>query len=361
MKIKGYVIFLVFCFASCNKLNKNSNLFMNDFVTDCINIIGKDIPDTYSRETEFKYSKTIERGSQNNFEIYITLIANDDVVETCSVTIFGSDFLETKQYYEQLLNSFKIGKWEFISYISRYKQPYGELYFKDGIYIGIYEPSSFLSIPMCFSKDKSLNGFYFTINENQPEMIYSTEYYKNKIIEYRNFFDERQEVSIITKIDNIIPGFLSFLVCWDDNLKGYIYELYIFDKNQNIIQKYLVGYGPFINNYVDILMEKLPGNKIDHALISYGDFNHDGINEILSYSFYPNMGYVFTVFGYNVSENDFVHTCLVPIFINFEIPFSPVEYIGNGFRILEVIESESLELIWNNYVWDMNTMAYIIK
>ena len=200
---------------------------------------------------------------------------------------------------------------------------------------------------------------FIEMNKDKPEMIYSIEYYKNMIIEKKQNFDDRQEISAILEIKNIIPGLLCFLVCWDDNLKGYIYELYAFNKNQNIVRKYLVGYGPKIYNYRNVLMEKLPGTKTERELIAFGDFNNDGICEILSYSFYTQIGYVFTVFGYSFTENDFVPTCLVPIYINFENPFSPVEYIGNGFKILEVIDDEYLELAWNKYTWESDKMKYI--
>jgi len=195
-------------------------------------------------------------------------------------------------------------------------------------------------------------------NNNHPEMIYPIEYYKNKIIEYRDFFDERQIISVIIQIKDIFPGLLCFLVCWDDNLRGNIHELYAFDKNHDIVCKYLVGYGPFIKSYVEKLMEKIPGNIINKELVSFGDFNNDGINEILSYSLYPNIGYVFTVFGYSEIEEDFVQTCLVPVFINFEKPFPPVEYIGNGFRILEIVDDDNLDLAWNIYMWNEKSKKY---
>ncbi|GHV82690.1 hypothetical protein AGMMS50212_00300 [Spirochaetia bacterium] len=201
---------------------------------------------------------------------------------------------------------------------------------------------------------------FIEMNKNKPKMVYSIEYYKNKIIQFRNMFDERQYISNIVEVEDFFPGLLSFLVSWNDNLKGYIYELYTFNVNQEIVKKYLCGYGPFLNNYSDILMEKLPGNKIGRELLSVGDFNNDGINEILSYSFYVNMGYVFTIFGYNEIENGIVHLCLVPVFINFEKPFSPVEYTGNGFKILEIVEDEPIVLLWNNYIWDDYSIKYIL-
>jgi hypothetical protein len=272
------------------------------------------------------------------------------------LSIISLDFDEARLYYNYVSNYLKNENWNFVKFISKYKRPNGTLYQKNDIYCGIYEPTP-ITIPMCFSKNINLNNFY----EDQPEMIYDISYYKNKIIEYRDFFDERQEVSSIIEINNVIPGLLSFLVCWNDNLKGYIYELYTFDSNQNILDNYLVGYGPFLHQYRDTLMNKLPGHKIENELISFGYFLNDRFTSIVSYSLYPNIGYVFSVYGYNVVEGDFVQTCLVPIFINFEEPFSPVEYIGNGFRVLEIADNEYLELAWNEYIWDMNTKKYIKK
>jgi hypothetical protein len=51
----------------------------------------------------------------------------------------------------------------------------------------------------------------------------------------------------------------------------------------------------------------------------------------------------------------------VPVFINFENSFTPVEYIENGFRVLEILDSEYLELAWNEYMWDMNIKKYMRK
>jgi hypothetical protein len=300
------------------------------------------------------YEKVLEKNRQDSPEITVTYIPQNGIIETCNITFAFSDFLEVKQYYNKL-HYFIKNNWDFVKLVSKYKRPNGELYSKNGVYLEVYEPVYFV-IPLSFSKNLDHNNFsqYF----NQPEMIYDIEYYKTEIIKYRNFFDERQKMAAIEKIDNIIPDLLCFLVCWDDNLKGYIYELYTFTENQEIINKYMVGYGPMIRSYRNILMENLPGSKIEHELISFGDFNNDGNNEILSYSFYVNKGYVFTIFGYDIARKNFVHTCLVPVFINFENPFPSVEYTAGGFKILEVVDEETMDLQWNNYKWDEDIRKY---
>ncbi|MCL2129138.1 MAG: hypothetical protein FWH35_02160 [Treponema sp.] len=352
--MKRMIVFISIIFVSCNSKNNSYESILKKLIVDSISCIGKSIPNDYISETEYKYSKKIEKYQNSSFEVFITLISDSSIVETCNINIFPSNFSETKYFYDLLLDYINDDSWEFIKNISKYKLPNGQLYQKDDIYFGIYEPTP-MSIPLCFSKNISLNDFY----ENQPEMNFDINFYKNEIIEYRNFFDERQQITNILYLENTIPNDLCFLVCWDDNLRGYIYELYVFNKNNYIINKYLVGYGPKLNNYRNILMEKLPGNKIFNELIAYGDINNNGINEIFSYSLYPNLGYIFTIFEYNVIEDDFMECLLAPIFINFERPFSPVEYNGNGFRILEVIDNESIDLAWKEYTWNKDLKKYV--
>lgn len=204
-------------------------------------------------------------------------------------------------------------------------------------------------------------------NIHKVEMIHPLEYYKNEIIKYEDnyygFSDISMEItdlmniSSIVKIDNVIPCLLTFLVSWF-NPKGYIYYLYTFDDEQRITRHYYCGQFVPFENY-KILMEKLGGEVLEYGDISVGDFNKDGVNEILLYSQYQHIGYVFCVYGFNIEENRLEELCLVPVFINFENPFPSVEYIGNGFKILEIIDEEYMDLTWNSYIWDKNIGKYI--
>jgi hypothetical protein len=201
----------------------------------------------------------------------------------------------------------------------------------------------------------------------EPEMIYPIEYYKNEITKYEsNYYGfentsmkitDLMNISSITKINNIIPGQLTFLVCWL-NQKGYVYWMYSFDDEQNIVKHYYCGDFVSFNNYKK-LMEKLSGNILKYGTISVNDFNNDGENEIAVYSFYKNIGNVFCVYGFNDGENELEELCLVSVFINYETPFPSVEYIENGFKILEVIDEEYMDLAWNNYMWNKNIGKYI--
>ena len=223
--------------------------------------------------------------------------------------------------------------------------------------------------------EKTYVDSFLELNRNKPEKIHPNEYYLNKIIESQRILPENRKVNSIMEINDIIPGFMCFLVGWNDfNVgrgddydiilesapRGNFFGLYAFDKNQDIVNEYLVGYKNYLDNIRNILLDELPGTKPGYGLISYGDFNGDGINEILSiYLHPPKYEYVFTVFGYNIKEKEFIQTLLVPIFINFEQPFPSVKYNENGFTVLEVLEYEPLELAWNNYLWDKSIAKYI--
>jgi hypothetical protein len=206
-------------------------------------------------------------------------------------------------------------------------------------------------------------------NETKIEMNYSLEHYKNEIIKYEESYYGFQNISMeisqlmnissIIKVDSLIPDALTFFVCWL-NQKGYVYWLYSFNSEQKIVKHYYCGDFNTFENY-KILMEKIPGKILDYGSISIGDFNNDGKNEIALDSFYKNIGNAFCVYGFNNIENELELLCLAPVFINYDNPFPSVEYIGNGFKILEIVEEEYLELSWNNYIWNMEIGKYIKK
>jgi penicillin-binding protein-related factor A (putative recombinase) len=221
------------------------------------------------------------------------------------------------------------------------------------------------------NSEKAINENYsqeiFLEYFEKVDMIYSIEYYKEEIFKdqanHRSATIEELEnnilsISSMVIIDNIIPNFLTFLVTWSD-IRGYIYYLYTFDNNQKIFNRHFLNFLRLPRNHREKLMEKIPGQIIENELISIGDFNNDGINEILSYSWHQNIGYVFSVYGFCFVECNIVEFCKVPVHINFDNPFPSVEYIGNGFRILEIIDEDSYDLAWNNYLWNNNMRKYI--
>ena len=147
------------------------------------------------------------------------------------------------------------------------------------------------------------------------------------------------------------------MVCWL-NQKGYVYWLYAFNDKQKIIQHYYIGDFVSFKNY-KMIMNKLSGNILEYGTISINDFNNDGGNELAVYTFYKNIGNVFCVYGYNDTENELQEQCLVPVFINYDEPFPSVEYLGNGFKILEIVDEDPMELKWTKYEWKEEMWKYI--
>ena len=202
---------------------------------------------------------------------------------------------------------------------------------------------------------------------NKIEMIYSMEYYKNEITKYQDnyygFKDISMEItdfmniSSITEVNNVIPNSLTFLVTWL-NQKGYVYYLYVFNDEQKIAGNYYCGQFVPFENY-KLLMEKLRGTIAEYGAVSIGDFNNNGVNEILLYTHYPHIGGAFCVYEYDFMKKTFEEVCLAPVLINTGNPFPAVEYIENGFKILEVLDNELMEYAWNNYIWNSEQNRYI--
>jgi hypothetical protein len=204
-------------------------------------------------------------------------------------------------------------------------------------------------------------------NINKVEMIHPIEYYKKALETYQEDFyqmkyssmkiTDMMNISSIRKVEDVVPSSLTFFVCWI-NQKGSVYYFYSFDANQQIDEAYFCGQTGFLIPEKHILMQKLNGNIIENEVVTIGDFNHDGINEIALYTQYQNIGDAFIVHGFNPIEKRMEELCLVPIFINLENMFPSVESSENGFKILEVVDNELLELAWNNYVWNDSSMRY---
>jgi hypothetical protein len=233
----------------------------------------------------------------------------------------------------------------------------------------IYSAIIILALFSCCNKTIAENNYKQALSQqniHKVAMIHPIEYYKNEITKYEdNYYGFRDvsmeitqlmNISLIIKVDNFTQDFLTFFVCWY-NPKGDIYYLYTFDDNQNIHNHYYCGdFVPFA--HYKTLMEKLTDEIMDYGVVTIRDFNNDGFNEIALYSFYKYIGNVFCVYGFNNIENVLEELCLVPVFINYDNPFPSVEYIGNGFKILEVVDDEYTELAWNKYIWDIEKRKY---
>ncbi len=148
-------------------------------------------------------------------------------------------------------------------------------------------------------------------NASKVQMIHPLKYYKNIIEVFQEDFYNMKSISIeindimnissITQVENVVPDLLTFLVCWI-NPKGSVYYLYCFDEH--------CGQTIFLIPERQILMEKLSGNIIENEVVSVGDFNNDGINEIALYTQYQNIGNAFCVHGFNLAENKMEELCV---------------------------------------------------
>jgi hypothetical protein len=363
------VAFIILCFSSCGPQKDISETFLNQLVTDSINLIGKDVPNAFSYENKNKFIKKIEKSNANPAEIIITLTVNSGIVESCDLSIIFLDSGEARLYYNHVTEYFENKKWNFIRFISKYKRPNGALYLKNDMYCGIYEPTPY-TIPMCFSKNINLNNFY----EDQPEMIIDTkklfedlnsslpvekmpiEYYKNIILQ-----DETSqrylELKGIAEIEYLIPGFLCFIVEWED-FEGYVYKLYTFNNNSNIIDIYSCGNG-YPMPYYKIVTQNIQGNRFGDCLIIQ-DINNDEINEIISFSFWTSP--IIIIYGFDVLENRFKTYLEAQYFINYDDPVPPIRVEKNNniseFVILKIIDEETYDLGWVKYTYDNEKRIY---
>jgi hypothetical protein len=365
-----FIVFIILCFSSCESQKNISETFLNQLIIDSINNIGKEVPNTFSYENGNKYIRRIIKNDETPAEISIVLTENSGVVETCELSIILLDFDEARLYYNHVSNYLENENWNFIKFISKYKRPNGTLYQKNGIYCGIYEPTP-LTIPMCFSRNINLNNFY----EDQPEMIIDSkklfedlnsslpvekmpiEYYKNIILQ-----DESSQRYIylkgIAEIEYLIPGFLCFIVEWED-FEGYVYKLYTFNGSHKIMDIYNCGNG-YPMPYNKIVTKNVEGNKFGDYLIIH-DINNDGINEIISFSFWNFP--VFAIYGFDILENRFKTYLETQYFINYDDPFPPIKVENNNniseFIILEIIDKETYDLGWIKYIYNNEKRIYI--
>ncbi|GHV84595.1 hypothetical protein AGMMS50230_02030 [Spirochaetia bacterium] len=125
----------------------------SSFIDEYINTIDKTIPDTYIFEND-KYSKRIEINNKSQDEIFIDIIVGENnIVQSCYITIVFFDLISPRKYYKQLSKCLDNGNWQFIENIDKYKRQNGELYSKNGIYVGTYEPV-YYTISIGISKNK---------------------------------------------------------------------------------------------------------------------------------------------------------------------------------------------------------------
>ena len=102
-------------------VNNPSEIVLEEIIVECINVLGKSIPQTYTLGNEGRYSRTISADRPNHEEITITLAADSGIVESCYITFFLTSLYDARQYHKQLERYLEKGHWVFVGNIDTYK------------------------------------------------------------------------------------------------------------------------------------------------------------------------------------------------------------------------------------------------
>ncbi|MHB9294130.1 hypothetical protein Holit_03256 [Hollandina sp. SP2] len=81
------IVLFILCFSSCESQKDISETFLNQLLIDFINIIGKEVPNTFSYENENKHIRRIIKNDETPAELFIVLTENSGIVETCELSI----------------------------------------------------------------------------------------------------------------------------------------------------------------------------------------------------------------------------------------------------------------------------------
>jgi hypothetical protein len=126
--MRMFYLLLILCLASCVQAGYESNNFFRNLFAEYENTVGK------KTASQTVYEKILEKNHENSPEITVAYIPQNGIIGTCNITFASSDFFEVKQYYNKLYNFIK-NNWNLVKPVSKYKQPNGELYSKNGIYL----------------------------------------------------------------------------------------------------------------------------------------------------------------------------------------------------------------------------------
>jgi hypothetical protein len=202
----------------------------------------------------------------------------------------------------------------------------------------------------------SLLNLFKELDKNKPLEKLSMEYYKNIILQHNS---SRGYVDIINifEVEYFIPGYLCFIVYWRTG-EGYVYKLYAFglyNNEQKISEIYNLNNG-WPSPYMEIIMERIPGKRLGEYLI-IDDINDDQLNEIIGFSF-GSFGSVFTIYGFDLTNNDITKYCEIQYFVNYDKPFTSIIFENGTIKILEIVDRENYDLMWNEYIWNEMERKY---
>ena len=151
-------------------------------------------------------------------------------------------------------------------------------------------------------------------------------------------------------------------------------SLYFFNKYHEF-KEYpiaLLDVTGLTKNAIEIVMHTIPGHHLWDNVVSIGDFNNDGIDEIASF-FFGGSEPVFQIIGIDSYSKEVVIYLYEGFSVDFPPTYTPVEYVSykgrQGFRIVKFIDPTRAEikhpiperrnLAWIFYTWDEGKREYI--
>lgn len=175
---------------------------------------------------------------------------------------------------------------------------------------------------------------------------------------------DRYKLYFIDKIHMEIPGGENWFVTWVQKIeRSFSYNSYIYINNYNVIDSYNICSMFNIEDYSSFdIMAEIPGTQIGKLGTAIGDYNKDGFDEILSYSFYATR-YLFEIIGYDKTEAKKVNYIEIPfVLIDREKGPAPVKFLTykgiEGFQIYSISDDLQSSLegpSWSFYFCEPET------
>jgi hypothetical protein len=152
-------------------------------------------------------------------------------------------------------------------------------------------------------------------------------------------------------------------------------SLYAFNKDHEFTE-YNLGYSrDEYSEAVDIIMRGIPGNHLWNSVISIGDFNNDGLDEIASVHF-GGAYRTFVIRGIDPDSKEVIEFLAAEFWVDWPPTYCPIEFVRykgmDGFRVIKsdgMINSYAANpiklkylvdhLTWFFYTWDEKSRKYV--
>jgi hypothetical protein len=186
------------------------------------------------------------------------------------------------------------------------------------------------------------------IDEETNEISLMIEYFYEKDNTIR---EKNQEIIFLEKANFGVPEGENWIVMLKNDSNSYCYA-YVYSVDGDTLKKYD---GVFVENFEDSInlsiTQDIPGKRLGNSFTFYGDYNGDGINEIL----YLDWGFynMLQIIGYDKEMDKFVFHCNISFALKDEnndpTPIKYKKYNGKyGFELMPIIYSE---VVFNGTEW----------